>query len=564
MDNTKKPENNIHSYIINSKSSFDETGFNEIDGLIMAQIANMKLENLGIDLYSGKSKTFEEIYREMISADGTAKTAYNAMDEDYKQLIKELGTSPRFKDMSVSNYVKNPSKSNIDGFPSVGKEQHMEQFAAVTITYEQNGETYNYVSYQATDASSNGWSENLAMLYCEDTQAQADSSAYMNIIAGMKDGYITGGGHSKGGNDFEYAYLFCNDDVRSRIVKGYVYDNPGINEQNLNRTTHYEEYLEITKGSFICPQDSIIGMLLHEADNAVFVHSTESGVFEHDPFTWEINLSTNTFVPDEQTDLSKKVNIFLDELVAGMDQGEKEALFAFISYLMYENNSGKEGIEGLQKFFTEGFINDDGSLNKLKVAQALFLLATDYFSLPPEQREDLRRALGYIVATGLSAGFEYLKESVEKWVEEKAEAIKNKLETVWNFVSDQIEDKIKIVKMFLDNIYVSVVEGLKTVAEWIRTHSAGYRYSSSHPVFTVDTYKMRDYADRLAKVNRRLVGIDDKMDSLYLKVGWSGLKHLIAADMLTGYSWRLDRAAAYLRDTASDFDSVENELKNTQ
>lgn len=564
MDNTKKPENNIHSYIKNTKSSFDESGFNEIDGLVMTQIANMKLDDLGINLYSGKSKTFEEIYREMISGSGEASVAYNAMENDLKLLIKELGESPRFKDMSVSDYVKNPSKSNIDGFPSVGKEQYMEQFAAVTITYEQNGETYNYVSYQATDASNNGWSENLAMLYCEDTQAQADSSAYMNIIAGMKDGYITGGGHSKGGNDFEYAYLFCNDDVRSRIVKGYVYDNPGINEQNLNRTTHYEEYLEITKGSFICPQDSIIGMVLHEADNAVFVHSTESGVFEHDPFTWEINLSTNTFVPDKQTDLSKKVNKFLDETVEGMAQEEKEALFAFISYLMYENDSGKSGVDGLTKFFTEGFINDDGSLNTQKVAHALDLLINDYHSLTPEQQEALKSALGKIIAKGLSAGFDYIKESVEKWIEEKTEAIKNKLETVWNCVSDYIKDKIEITKTFLENIYVSVVEGLKTVAEWIRTHSAGYNYSSSHPVFTVDTYKMRDYADRLAKVNRRLVGIDDKMDSLYLKVGWSGLKHLIAADMLTGYSWRLDRAAAYLRDTASDFDSVENELKNTQ
>lgn len=132
-------------------------------------------------------------------------------------------------------------------------------------------------------------------------------------------------------------------------------------------------------------------------------------------------------------------------------------------------------------------------------------------------------------------------------------------------VKKKLEELGKKCKEFTDKFVDFVGKGIENLRTWYDTYfNSGYSYSSSHPVFTVDTYKMRDYADRLAKVNRRLVGIDDKMDSLYLKVGWSGLKHLIAADMLTGYSWRLDRAAAYLRDTASDFDSVENELKNTQ
>ena len=35
------------------------------------------------------------------------------------------------------------------------------------------------------------------------------------------------------------------------------------------------------------------------------------------------------------------------------------------------------------------------------------------------------------------------------------------------------------------------------------------------------------------------------------------------ADLLTGYSWRLQRAASYLNDTAFDFEKAENELVNS-
>jgi hypothetical protein len=45
-------------------------------------------------------------------------------------------------------------------------------------------------------------------------------------------------------------------------------------------------------------------------------------------------------------------------------------------------------------------------------------------------------------------------------------------------------------------------------------------------------------------------------------VGFLDLWNLIQADLLTGYSWRLNRCVNYLNQTASDFEAVETALTN--
>lgn len=556
---------NIHDYVKNSNASFDEQGFNEIDGLVLTQISNMDLGSSGIDLYSGNAKTFADIWREMNTEGTSAHAAYLGMSSDNRKLIEELAKSTRYQDMSVSNFVKDPVTGSADGsvvkgFESVGADQEMEQFAAVTITYQQNGKTYNYVSYRATDGTSDGWAEDLAMLYSMGTQAQADSTAYMNIIAGMTEGYITGGGHSKGGGDFEYAYLFCDDDVRERIIKGYVYDSPGLSEEVLSQTEYYEEYQRITDGSFVCPQDSIIGQVLHEGDNASFVHSVESGFNQHDPYSWEIEPTTNSFVPDNQTELSIFLNDALDNAVVNMTQEEKEAFFAFVSYLLY--NNGGEGIDGLGDLFAKDWKNENGSFNWNKIGEIWDVISVDWKSMTPEEREAFLESLGTVIAAFAATAYEYGKEEVEKWLEKKKEEFEQKFQEAWKAASDWINERREEFRNFLTNVYKSVVSGLNKVAGWIRSYSYGGRYASANPQIKVDTFKLRDYASRIYDVNRRISNLDGRMDSLYWRVGLLDLWNLMQADLMTGYSWRLLRAASYLNDTASDFDAIETELAN--
>ena len=554
----KQAEYNIHNYVQDSTEGFDTKPFNEIDGLIMTQISNMDLSESGIDLYSNNNKSFEEIYREMTIEGTPANDAYNSMSADNRKLIKELAQSDRYKNMVVSNYVNNPVTGGdevIPGFESVGEDAYMEQFAAVTITYKQNGETYNYVSYQATNNTTDGWTEDFAMLSRTSTQAQADSAAYMNIIGKSTDGYIVGGGHSKGGNDFEYAYLFCDDDVRQRIIKGYVYDSPGLESGIVEGNPYFSDYQNIIDGTFICPQDSIIGMLLHENENPSFVHSVESGFNEHDPYSWEIDPNTGGFVPDEQTELSKQINKALDRAVEGMSQEERDALFAFIEYVMY--NNGGESLDGLGNLFAEGW--DDP---KKKIDEIWTVLSGAWNNMSEEEREEFVDSLGVVIAAIASTAYEYGKEELEKWLEKKKEEIEQKFNEAWQAAADWIKEKKEGFKKFLSNVYKSVVTGFNKVAGWIRSFSYGSRYASSNPHIKVDTFKLREYASRIYAINRRISNLDGRLDSLYWRVGLLDLWNLMQADIMTGYSWRLSRAASYLNDTASDFDAIETELAN--
>ena len=136
-----------------------------------------------------------------------------------------------------------------------------------------------------------------------------------------------------------------------------------------------------------------------------------------------------------------------------------------------------------------------------------------------------------------------------------------KLFIAW--VSDRAEEIFNDVKEFALNLRNFLVSTVDRVKNWLKCNfNEGYKYASANPLVKVDTYKMREYAKRLQAVNKRIVKIDQRLDSLYWKVGLLDFWKLLQADVFTGYSWRLSRAASYLNETASDFDAIETELAN--
>lgn len=109
-----------------------------------------------------------------------------------------------------------------------------------------------------------------------------------------------------------------------------------------------------------------------------------------------------------------------------------------------------------------------------------------------------------------------------------------------------------------------VGEVVNSVSSWFKKHfNSGYKYASVHPYIKVDTYKLRSYAQRLESINRRLGQIDRRMDSLYTKVGFLDLWNLIQADLFTGESYKLRKCAAYLEETADNFETVERKIMSS-
>ena len=132
------------------------------------------------------------------------------------------------------------------------------------------------------------------------------------------------------------------------------------------------------------------------------------------------------------------------------------------------------------------------------------------------------------------------------------------------FISSLVDDLKKFgndVKQFgsdIKNFLVSVVDKAKRL--WNKTFNTGYKYANANPQITIDTYKMRNYAQRLQTVNKRLSTLDSRIDSLYWKVGLLDLWNLMRSDFRIGYSSRVNSCANYLNNTASEFEQSEDAI----
>lgn len=135
--------------------------------------------------------------------------------------------------------------------------------------------------------------------------------------------------------------------------------------------------------------------------------------------------------------------------------------------------------------------------------------------------------------------------------------IKSFIDTTSRWVSEKYRE-LKDIEAQLSSFLTTVVNGAN---EWFsRNFNSGYRAATDDPAIRVDTAKLRAYAERLGKVNKRLAILDGRMDDLYFKVGLRDLFNLIQADLLTGSSWRITNCAKYLDETANDFDGTERNV----
>ncbi len=357
---------NIIDYVADNQYLISEQGFNEIDGLVLSQLANIKFSDEVPGVGINKSVTIKEACIKLKSN----KCYWDSLSINKKKLFENLAVSRRFMYMRLSNYVSNPAMEGIDDFYVVSEDAvATEQFAAITVSMDTGNHILNYMAFGATDGSLQGWNENFTMLYEAVTQAQADAMNYMNLVTKLLPGRFIGGGHSKGGNNFSYGYMYCSDYARNKINSGYLYDSPGVNNFN-RKNKNYEKLQQITKGNFICPQNTIVGMLLNENSNPVFIHSMEDGFMAHDPFTWLIEHSYSSqrnnydnmfsakeewrFVPDEQTEASKKLNHLLDMIVSKMSATNKKVVVDLIKYILF--NSGADKIDDFYRIIAGDMI----------------------------------------------------------------------------------------------------------------------------------------------------------------------------------------------------------------
>ena len=203
--------------------------------------------------------------------------------DQHLQLVDELATSKRFKNIKLLNYVDEYD-------PDVQK-----QFAA--MTYRLTMDVY-LVVFRGTDDTLIGWKEDFHMTYMDHVPAQKRAASYLkHVMKEFPKGRFMVAGHSKGGNLAAYACSYLPEYLFERVEAIYSYDAPGLNK-SIIKTEGYQRIAHLIH-RFV-PQGSIVGMMLEVPEPATIVKSRAFGGFaQHDAFTWMVE--KDGFVTLDQT-----------------------------------------------------------------------------------------------------------------------------------------------------------------------------------------------------------------------------------------------------------------------
>ena len=115
------------------------------------------------------------------------------------------------------------------------------------------------------------------------------------------------------GNLAVYAAAYCEPKIQDRIIKVYNNDGPGFCDKVVNS----EEYNRIlNKVHTYIPKSSIIGRLLNHKEETTILESTETGIMQHDLYTWQ--LIGGNFIKAELTNSSEYIDKTITDLLSNV------------------------------------------------------------------------------------------------------------------------------------------------------------------------------------------------------------------------------------------------------
>ena len=244
--------------------------FNDIDALLLSCLSYADLN--GIVPEPGKgSITIRETakrYHERYSDENIQGS--KAFIRFAPRVLDMLSKSDRFGEVVLEDFVEKNDPENAA------------QFAAVEVL---TSDGIPFLSFRGTDDTLIGWKEDFQSSYMT-TSAEIMAAEYLEENRRGRSGGFRMGGHSKGGHLAFYAAACSPEAIRKDILAIYDNDGPGYNEEFLANGPAFEDLLPVTHRTV--PEDSLIGTLLTPVKEPVICDSSERGVMQHDPTTWEV------------------------------------------------------------------------------------------------------------------------------------------------------------------------------------------------------------------------------------------------------------------------------------
>lgn len=251
--------------------SFATDGFNEVDNLIMSVLSYLEFEGI-VSQGVGQDSTslFEAARQYEQNMNKLPSTDHNQFLRNVPKLLFKAALTERYGNIQLSGY-----ENQIDY-------EESKQFSAVVFSVDND---QHFIAFRGTDDTIIGWQEDFQMSFMDEVHAQKQAVIYINKICSNLSGKFYFGGHSKGGNLAVYAAIHADEKVRDRIIAVYNNDGPGF----LPKTIQSEEYQGmLEKITTMIPKSSVVGMLLEHGEEYKVVNSNETGVMQHDAFSWEV------------------------------------------------------------------------------------------------------------------------------------------------------------------------------------------------------------------------------------------------------------------------------------
>jgi hypothetical protein len=302
---------NINEYICwRGDLTFEQSPFNEVDGLILAYLAYVPFDGIVTSPWEEDRISIREA-SELFWEQNQERSILNriTLTKMAPFVMRRLAQTRRFGNLKLCYYQN-----------SVDLEEES-QFSALCMEMPDA----SYIAYRGTDNSLIGWKENFRMSY-QVVPAQRKAAEYLNYVSRKLKGDLITGGHSKGGNLATYGAAMARREVRYRIKKVYNYDGPGFMNSFL-QSMEYQNILDIY--CKLVPVSSMVGMLLGHDEHYRIVESEVQGVRQHDPLYWRVVGTTFSKVPErtrESYQTEKRIRNCLNDL----DSAERERIINLI------------------------------------------------------------------------------------------------------------------------------------------------------------------------------------------------------------------------------------------
>ena len=307
---------NILDYLVwRGDLTLEERPFNFVDNLVLCSLSYIGFDGAA-DWDAGETCTLAEAARWFYTLAPEQQHIRSPLDREFLHLA---AASARFGGVRLLRHGGKFSP-----------EQEL-QFSATTFLLTPD---LAYVAYRGTDSTLVGWKEDFNMAFLPQVPAQLEAVQYLDELDHLPQKDLLVGGHSKGGNLAVFAATGCRREIQDRIRAVFSNDGPGFDRAFLDG----ENYQRIRdRVHLLIPQSSIIGRLLeHEGDCRV-LHSDDSGLGQHDLYTWQVR-ATEFQWEDDVDATSLVVDQSIKSWMEAMAPEEREAFINQVYAAMQATN----------------------------------------------------------------------------------------------------------------------------------------------------------------------------------------------------------------------------------